>query len=71
MQEDTNPTVETVNQKISSVLNRLRSKLYSFLELQEESKCNFVFNPFLIKGVSADKIRNSAGRRYRRNIHDH
>jgi len=71
MQEDTNPTVRTVNQKISSDLNRLRSMLYSFLGVQEESNCIFCFNPLLIKGVSADKIRNSADRRFRRNTHDY
>ena len=59
MQEDTNPTVRTVNQKISSDLNRLRSTLYSFLGIQGESKCIFWFNPLLIKGASVDKIRNS------------
>jgi hypothetical protein len=58
MQEDINPTVGTVNQKISSDLNRRSSKLYSFLELQEEPNCNFLFSPFLIKGLSVVKIRN-------------
>ena len=72
MLEDTNPTVETVNQKISSDLNRLRSILYSFFRVQGESKCIFCFNPLLIKEfVAASKIRNSADRRYRRNTHDH
>ena len=58
MQADINPTVETVNQKISSDLNRLRSKIYSFLEFQEESNCIFRFNPLLIKDESVVKIRN-------------
>lgn len=72
MQEDTNPTVGTVSQKISSDLNRLRSMLYSFLGVQGESKCIFCFNPLLIKEfVAADKIRNSADMPRRRNTHDY
>lgn len=70
MQEDSNPTVGTVNQKIHPDLIRLRSTVCSFLELQGKSDCIFWFNPLLIKEfVAVNKIRNSAERLCGRDTH--